>query len=69
MLLKVKDNEHLVKDTRTGAILNTDRSIIAKHEMMVKEQDKEKRREDEINKLKADISDIKTLLLKLIENG
>jgi hypothetical protein len=67
--LKVKDHEHLVKDVQTGAILNTDRSILAKHEMRMRSQEAEKRKQDEINTLKSEISEIKAMLQQLIKNG
>lgn len=67
--LKVKDRENLVKDMSTGAILNTDPSAILRHEKRLREMDKEKHREDEINSLKSDISEIKALLKALLEKG
>lgn len=69
MKVKIKDHDNLIKDTSNGAILNTDKSAIARHNMMIKEVEKEKRKEDEINRLKSDISEIKALLQKLIQNG
>ena len=49
--VKVKDHEYLVKDTKTGAILNTDINIVRQHEFRMKEMQKEKAREEEINNI------------------
>jgi hypothetical protein len=64
--IKVKDHEHLVKDVRTGAILNVDQTFVTKHEQRMASIKKEERREQEINTMKSDIAEIKALLQKLI---
>jgi hypothetical protein len=64
--VKVKDHEYLVKDTKTGAILNTDLNIVRQHEMRMKQIEKEKARDEEINKIKSDVSEIKQLLQALV---
>ena len=65
--IKIKDHENLVKDPQTGAILNTDKNALVRHEMRMREIEKEKRKEEEINNLKSELSDIKALLQKLID--
>jgi tetrahydromethanopterin S-methyltransferase subunit B len=65
--IKIKDHENLVKDPQTGAILNTDNNALVRHEMRMREIEKEKRKEEEINNLKSELSDIKALLQKLID--
>ena len=67
-LVKVKDFDHLVKDVETGAILNTDKAVIDRHNIKMKEIEREKRMESEINNIKSEMSEIKVLLQKLI-NG
>ena len=64
--VKVKDHEYLVKDTKTGAILNTDLNIVRQHELRMKQIEKEKARDEEINKIKSDVSEIKQLLQALV---
>lgn len=66
--LKVKDHENLVKDPTSKAILNVDPTVLLKHEQKMKQLEKEKRREDEINNIKSELSEIKSLLQKLL-NG
>lgn len=65
--VKVKDHEYLVKDLTTGAILNTDKTLVLKHQKRQMEIEKEERREAEINNLKNDISEIKQLLQALLK--
>ena len=67
MRLKVKENERLVRDGNTLAILNTDRSAIAAHEQKMEQLRRAKAREDEINSLKRDVSEIKELLAQLLK--
>ena len=64
--VKVKDHEYLVKDTKTGAIFNTDLNIVRQHELRMKQIEKEKARDEEINKIKSDVSEIKQLLQALV---
>ena len=64
--LKVEDENNLIRDTYSKAILNTDTSALKRHETRMKLQEKEKNRENEINNLKKEISEIKELLLTLI---
>jgi heme exporter protein D len=66
-LVKIKDNEHLLKDMSTGAILNTDRTAVLKHEKIMREIEKEKRRDQEINNLKSELTEIKQLLQTLVK--
>lgn len=69
---KVEGHTSLVRDTRTGAILNTNRSEIAR----VRKRKEAKRLEaerlntlsKEVSLLKNEISEIKDLLVRLVEN-
>lgn len=64
--IKVKDEKNLVRDRTTQAILNTDISAVNRHELRVKQQMREKAQTDEINSLKSDIAEIRSLLQQLI---
>ena len=64
MLVKIPGTQ-LVRDTNSMALINTD--IAAKREYNSKVQIEQTKR-NEINSMKADIKEIKALLLKLLEN-
>ena len=69
--LKVRGHEGLVKDTETGAILNINRNEIVK----AKERKKLRRQKEseyqvmkqDVNDLKKDMNEIKSLLGKIAE--
>jgi|TARA_B100001996_G_scaffold225928_1_gene173993 hypothetical protein len=63
--LKVKDNDHLYRDVNTGAIINTDRSSFEKYK---KSKLKFRNMEHELDYLKGEISEIKSMLKELV-NG
>lgn len=63
---KIIDHDYLIRDMSTQAILNTDLSIVRKHEKRILELQKEKAREAEINNIKGDLAEIKDLLSKLL---
>ena len=64
--IQVEGNSGLVRDRTTGAILNANSTEIQKARL---KKNKEKQREQEIQELKKDVSDIKVLLTKLIERN
>jgi len=73
MLLKVEGTQYS-KDTKTGALLTTSRSVIAENEARKKISKAMTDKNNEINNLKkqveelsTDIKDIKTLLTQLIQ--
>ncbi len=68
MKLKVKENEKFVRDANNLAILNTDRDAIKRHEMKMEQLRKQKQRDEEINSIKNDITELKQMLRELI-NG
>jgi len=68
MKLRVKDNEKFVRDTKNLAILNTDPDSLKKHELKMEQLRKQKQRDEEINSIKNDISELKSMLRELI-NG
>ena len=59
---KIKDNPDLVKDTVTQAVINTNSTAIHARRAQIAAS---KAREDEIQTMKADIAEIKSLLKKL----
>lgn len=68
---RIKENPNLVKDFSNFAILNTDRSILAKHKLKMAEMQRAKQMEGEINNLKSEVSEIKNMLgeiLKAVSN-
>jgi hypothetical protein len=69
--IKVKDEEHLVRDADTGFILNTDeegyRKYLKKKQLLTAQKEKQRQQEEEINNLKKDVKEIKDLVLTLIE--
>lgn len=66
MKFRVKGNERLIRDSSNFAILNTDRSVISSHEYKANELRKRKLQEEEINKIKNDISEIKDMMKQLM---
>jgi len=54
-------------DLSTGAILNTDKTVVLRHQKRINEIEKETRRENEINNIKSELSEIKQLLQMLIK--
>jgi hypothetical protein len=70
--VSVKNHEGLLRDNTTGAIINKDKSgyesYMANRERLANEKEKIKNLENNVEELKTDISDIKSLLLKFIED-
>lgn len=64
---KVKDNLNYVKDMENFAILNTNRSAVAKHQQKMAELRRAKMVEEEINSLKSEVSDIKDMLNQILK--
>jgi hypothetical protein len=62
--VKVKDNDDLVRDKENSAILNVDADALSKYKMR---RDQERKRNEEIDTLKKDVSEIKSLLLQMID--
>jgi hypothetical protein len=70
--IKVKDNDSLVRDAKTGAILNIDQSEYENFRIKALANKNMKTRldlqEKDIQEIKSDIADIKQLLLALFAN-
>jgi hypothetical protein len=62
--VKVKDNDDLVRDKENSAILNVDADALSKYKMR---REQERKRNEEIDTLKKDVSEIKSLLLQMID--
>jgi archaellum component FlaC len=64
MKLKVKDNENFVKDTETKAVLNTDLTSLEAYRA---HRNKQRQKDNEIERLKEDVKEIKDILQLLVE--
>ena len=71
--LKVQGHDGLVRDKRTGAIVNTNRAdfdaYVARRDAAQKRQEQLDRHDEELNTIKADIAEIKQLLQLLVKKG
>ena len=70
-VLKIKDRDHLVKDIETGAVINTDTQA---YEKRIKLRFETQRQRDqlrdavrEINTIKSEMHEMKSLLIKRVE--
>ena len=70
-VLKIKNRDHLVKDIETGAVINTDTQA---YEKRIKLRFETQRQRDqlrdavrEINTIKSEMHEMKSLLIKLVE--
>ena len=70
-VLKIKDRDHLVKDIETGAVINT---YTQAYEKRIKLRFETQRQRDqlrdavrEINTIKSEMHEMKSLLIKLVE--
>jgi len=62
--IKVEGHSHLVRDDSSHGIVNTD---IENYKLTMKRRELMKTTREEINTLKGDMEEIKSLLTKLIE--
>jgi hypothetical protein len=67
MLVKVKDNDGLVRDIRNNSLLNVNPNSLKKHEMIMKQKENAKKLSDEVTRMKDEISEIKQMLQLLID--
>jgi len=65
-MIRIEGHQHLYRDEKTGAIVNTDTSGYAQYIKMRNDRQKQK---DEIERLKSDVSEIKDLLKELINES
>ena len=70
---KVKDHGDLLRDSRTGAIVNTNSldydKYVAQRNAKSVEHEKTDNIEQDLANLKSEINEIKSLLHKLVSNG
>jgi len=65
-MIKVEGHSNLYRDEESGAIINTDS---ASYEKYVKSIENSEMKKQEINKIKSDIDEIKSLLKDLINKN
>ena len=67
------ENTSFVRDIHSKAILNTDKAglndYLMKREIAKKQQDEQVQTKDRLNKIENDMSDIKNLLVQLVNTG
>ena len=70
-LRPVQDQPHLSRDMNTGAVIYTDKKLINRKKeiksLRKAEQDKVKELTQQVDSLQNDVSEIKNLLIKLVE--
>lgn len=67
MELKVKGNESLVRDGKTGAILNKDEQEWLRYRKRKLDLLRERDREREFNSLKNEVKDLRALIVEIYE--
>lgn len=68
MKFRIK-NTPFKRDLTNMAVLCSDRSVKAKYEQQVAMVNENKSRDEEINRLKSDITEIKSMLQSLLNRG
>ena len=72
-LQQVQDYSHLVRDTDSGAIVNIDRmaylNALERHKKVAKQKEIIENNTNDINSIKAEVSEIKTMLKTLLTEG
>ena len=72
-LVPVQDHKHLVRDLESGAILNTDLKVAEGLRMAKRNRQKSKDQLEtntiDINSIKTELSEIKTMLRTLIDGS
>ena len=66
MYLKVKDQNEIIRDSDSQAILCVDKSILKKHERYEYEKRKEQTHKNEINTLQCQISELREMIKSLV---
>ena len=67
MLVKIKDNDDLVRDTQSKAILNVNKNALLKDQMYQEKLKKQKEMESSINSLRDEVSSLKSDISKILE--
>lgn len=66
---KVEGHDFLIRDNTTGAIINTDKSSFEEVRRIRSNNLNMRKLYSDVEDLKCELADIKTLLQKLISNG
>lgn len=66
MKAKIRENSDYVKDMNNFAVLNTNRAAVAKHEQKMIEIRRAKLVEFEINNLKSEVLELKSMLSQIL---
>jgi hypothetical protein len=69
MHAKIVDYPSLLRDMDTQHIIQTDTSIVRKHEARVLQLRKEQEQQTQLDNLKTDMAEIKQLLKQLLNTG
>lgn len=67
MELKVEGNESLVRDGKTGAILNKDEQELLRYRKRKLDLLRERDRERDFNSLKNEVKDLRALIVEIYE--
>lgn len=67
MLVKIKDNDDLVRDVNSKAILNINKEVLLKDQMYREKLKKQKEMESSINSLRDEVSSLKSDISKILE--
>jgi hypothetical protein len=67
MLVKIKDNDDLVRDTNSRAVLNVNKNALLKDQMYQEKMKKQKEMESSINNLREEVSSLKGDISKILE--
>lgn len=67
MLVKIKDNDDLVRDTNSRAVLNVNKNALLKDQMYQEKMRKQKEMESSINNLREEVSSLKSDISKILE--
>ena len=62
-MIPIKDNKHLFRDEKSGAVINTDTNGYAQYKKM---KSNKKSRREELDRMKEDIEEIKLLLKQIV---
>lgn len=64
---KVKENPELIRDMDSKAVLNTNRSALESYKKKREKQQELKSAINDINNMKQDINDLKTLMQRILD--
>lgn len=72
MYLRVKDNDHLLRDVNSNGVINTDeteyKNYVNSYIKKINSKAKLEELQNEVNEIKSDVKEIKDLILKLLNS-